>query len=269
RVRVHTKYVPDLAALGLLSAPDVDRAIARSRARIGVDALDLVQFHWWDTSVQRYTGTALRLRELRAAGWIADLGLTNFGTSALQRLVDAGVTPATHQLQYSLLDRRAAGDMTRLCEELGIGLLCYGVLAGGFLSERWIGASEPGVPLENRSLTKYKLIIDEFGGWALFQRLLSLLSRIARGHQVGIGTVAIRWALDQRQVRAVIVGARSSEHLQTIARASTLRLDESDHAAIAEVLADARGPSGDVYELERDRDGPHGRIMRYDLGGSD
>ncbi|MGQ0766144.1 MAG: aldo/keto reductase, partial [Gemmatimonadota bacterium] len=42
RVRVHTKYVPDLAALGLLSAPDVDRAIARSRARIGVDALDLV-----------------------------------------------------------------------------------------------------------------------------------------------------------------------------------------------------------------------------------
>ena len=48
-------------------------------------------------------------------------------------------------------------------------LLCYGTVAGGFLSDRWLGVPEPAEPLENRSLTKYKLIIDDIGGWDFFQ----------------------------------------------------------------------------------------------------
>jgi aryl-alcohol dehydrogenase-like predicted oxidoreductase len=42
-----------------------------------------------------------------------------------------------------------------------INLLCYGVLAGGFLSEHYLNVSEPKKPFVNRSLAKYKLIIDE------------------------------------------------------------------------------------------------------------
>jgi hypothetical protein len=33
------------------------------------------------------------------------------------------------------------------------------------------GAPEPTQPFENRSIVKYKLIVDEFGGWELFQEL--------------------------------------------------------------------------------------------------
>lgn len=74
---------------------------------------------------------------------------------------------------------------------------CYGSVAGGFLSERWLGASEPAQPLEIRSLVKYELIIDDFDGWDLLQHLLAQLQRIARRHGVSIPTVAMHrgtWA---------------------------------------------------------------------------
>ena len=44
-----------------------------------------------------------------------------------------------------------------------------------------------------------------------------------------------------------------------------LELDAADREAIQAVLRERRGPHGDVYSLERDRSGRHGRIMKYDL----
>ncbi len=143
-------------------------------------------------------------------------------------------------------------------------LLCYGSVAGGFLSERWLGASEPALELENRSLVKYKLIIDDFGGWAAFQRLLETVGRIAAKHGVDIATVATRAILDRPQVAAAIVGATNTAHLASHARIASLSLDDADRAAIA-ACQPGPGPLGDVYALERDRNGPHGRIMKYEL----
>jgi hypothetical protein len=51
-------------------------------------------------------------------------------------------------------------------------LLCYGSVGGGLFSERMLGAPEPRSPSRTGRLIKYKLIVDEFGGWALFQELL-------------------------------------------------------------------------------------------------
>jgi aryl-alcohol dehydrogenase-like predicted oxidoreductase len=120
-------------------------------------------------------------------------------------------------------------------------------------------------PLENRSLVKYRLIIDEFGGWERFQDMLSTLDAVARRHHVGIGAVAIRWMLDQPGVAGVIVGARHARHLDETIQACALALDAEDHAAIARVQAASAGPSGEVYGLERVKGGPHASIMRYTL----
>ena len=87
----------------------------------------------------------------------------------------------SHQVQYSVLDQRPAGGDGALCARAhGVPLLCYGALAGGFLSERYLRRAAAGRPLENRSLVKYRLIIDEFGGWARFQRLLARRAEVAR-----------------------------------------------------------------------------------------
>jgi diketogulonate reductase-like aldo/keto reductase len=133
------------------------------------------------------------------------------------------------------------------------------------LSERWLGRPQPTEPLTNRSLVKYQLIIDDFGGWALFQELLGVLARIASRHGTDIASIATRLVLDRPGVAAAIVGATNTAHLRAHLRIGALRLDGSDLAAIAAVTDRRRGPAGDVYELERDRNSPHGRIMKYEL----
>ncbi|HUU34403.1 MAG TPA: aldo/keto reductase [Vicinamibacterales bacterium] len=263
-LQIHTKYVPDLAALGALTAAEVARAIERSLTRLNVEALDLVQLHWWDYDRPGLVDTAGWLDDLRAAGKIRHLGVTNFSTPALQALLDAGLPIVSHQVQYSLLDTRPAGAMSELCAARGGQLLCYGALAGGFLSERYLGAADPA-ELSNRSLVKYRLIVDEYGGWAHFQRLLHAAAAVARRHATTIGAVAIAWVLEQRHVAGVIVGARDTRHLSHIAAAAGLVLDDADRRTLQAVLAEAPGVTGDIYDLERVKGGRHAAIMKYDL----
>lgn len=265
RVQVHTKYVPDRAALATLTAQDVARAIDRSLRRLGVERLDLVQFHWWDYAVPGDVEAALQLDALRRAGKLRAIGVTNFDAPHLQALLDAGVPVVSHQLQYSVVDRRPEHGMAELCVRRGIGLLCYGALLGGFLSERWLGVPAPAEPLENRSLVKYRLIVEEAGGWPALQRLLAVLATLARRHGVGIGAIALRFVLDRPGVAAVIVGARHAGHLEATLAALRVRLEPDDQRAIDAALAGAPGPAGDVYSLEREPGGRHAAIMKYDL----
>jgi hypothetical protein len=68
-----------------------------------------------------------------------------------------------------------------------ISLLAYGSLCGGLVSERYLGRiEEPSsiAELNTLSLQKYKKMIDAWGGWNLFQELLSSLNRIAQKYNV-------------------------------------------------------------------------------------
>jgi aryl-alcohol dehydrogenase-like predicted oxidoreductase len=199
------------------------------------------------------------LAELTTAGKIALIGTTNFDTVRLAEIVASGVPVATNQLQYSVLDHRPEHGMVAFCASRGISLLCYGTLAGGFIGERWLGVPEPRPPFANRSLVKYRLIVDDFGGWDRFQEVLAVLDRIALRHRVGLASVAIRYVLDKPGVAAVIIGARDAAHLHGLTRAVTL--DDADRAAIAAIVSRAPGPCGDCYDLERIEGGPHSTIM--------
>jgi len=264
-VQIHTKYVPDRSALASLTRADVAAAIEGSLARLDVDRLDLVQLHWWDYDQSHFVEVAGWLSELRSEGKIRCLGTTNFDSLHLENLVTAGIPIVTNQSQYSLLDRRVERNMTALCQKNGIGLLCYGALAGGFLTDSYLGVPEPHPPLANRSLTKYRLIIDEFGGWNLFQELLEVLHDLAARHTTSIAAVAMRWVLDRDPVSAVMIGVSSDAHIDDNLRVFDLSLEDEDRDRIAGVLARAEGPTGDPFEIERRRDSPHATIMWTDL----
>jgi aryl-alcohol dehydrogenase-like predicted oxidoreductase len=264
-LQVHTKYVPDRAALPRLTRGDVETAIDRSRARLGMEALDLVQFHWWDYDVPGYVDAAGYLADLLPAGKVRHLGVTNFDVPRLRELLVAGIPLVSHQLQYSVVDHRPERGMAELCRQHGIGLLCYGTLLGGFLSRRWLGAAAPAAPLENRSLVKYALIVEEFGGWARFQDVFGVLARIAERQRVEASTVAVRFILDKPQVSAAIVGARHADHLPATLATAAFRLDEEDRLRIEAAIGQGQGPGGDVYDLERFKGGSHAAIMKYGL----
>ncbi|MYK32461.1 MAG: aldo/keto reductase, partial [Boseongicola sp. SB0670_bin_30] len=161
RIKVHTKYVPDRDSLARLTLRDVEAGIDRSLMRLGMDRLDLVQFHWWDYAVPGHVDAARHLGTLRDKGKIDLIGVTNFDTEHLAELCDT-TDVASAQVQYSLLDRRASQDFAALARDRGVSLFAYGVLAGGFLTDAWLGRPDPGLDFENRSLVKYRLIIEEF-----------------------------------------------------------------------------------------------------------
>lgn len=264
-LKVHTKCVPDLQKLSTLTRAELQETIDRSLTRLGLDKLNLVQFHWWDNAVPRYVEVANWLAEFQREGKIDLLGTTNFNTACMQEMTDAGVNFASMQVQYSLLDNRPEKSLLPFCKKNDVKILCYGTVAGGFLSDRWLGVPEPEHPLENRSLTKYKLIIEDMGGWDLFQELLKTLRRIADRHGVQVADVAMRAVLDWPQVSGIIVGVRHGGHLAAHARLFGLKLTDQDRAEIKAILDQKTALEGDVYDLERDQKGRHGRIMHYNL----
>jgi aryl-alcohol dehydrogenase-like predicted oxidoreductase len=227
-----TKWVPQP---GNMSRTIVEERINLSLRRMGTPCLDLLQFHWWDYSDDRYLDALKHLMDLQTAGKIKHLGLTNFNTEYLQRVLDAGITIVTNQVQFSLVDQRPLVQMTEFCQAHDIQLLTYGTLCGSLISAKYLGQPNPTrYQLNTASLRKYKNMIEAWGGWERFQILLKALQKIADKHQVSLSAVAVRYILDQPTVAGAIVGARLSvsEHLEDNATIFDLVLDKKDKAAL-------------------------------------
>ena len=249
-VQLHTKYVPNEKSLSTYDPRDVSAIVNRSLGRLGVDQVDLVQFHWWNYEANHYLHAMRELFALKDEGKIRHIGITNFDTAKTKEFTDAGFKPASTQVQYSLLDRRVELSLGKYCIDNGIGIIAFGTVAGGFISERFLGASEPN-EFATRSNVKYKLIIEDFGGWELFQELLRVLDQIAKNHQSDIASISSAWTLQQPGVKAVIVGARNQDHLNRNLAIPNIVFTESELSAVNNVLAQSKVIEGDVYYLER------------------
>ena len=248
RPTVLTKWCPEP---GPMTRETVRAGIGRSLERLGMGRIDLLQLHWWTYQHPGYLDALRELAVLREAGRIGQLGLTNFDTDHLRLLAGHGLPVATNQVCFSLLDRRAGEAMSAFCLERGTRLLAYGTLAGGFLSDRWVGRPEPE-RIGDWSKMKYRRFIEAIGGWDALQAVLAALAAVARRHGVSVANVATRWVLEQPAVAAVIVGARlgEREHRSDNLRLFGFALDEEDRARIDAALARIRripGDCGDEY----------------------
>jgi aryl-alcohol dehydrogenase-like predicted oxidoreductase len=241
----------------------VSDAIDRSLSRMRTDSLDLLQFHWWDYDNKYYYDAMAYLMDLRdPRGKIQNLGLTNFDTEHMMDLIDQDAPIVSNQVSFSVLDTRPLQFMIPACKEKGVKLLCYGALLGGFLSSSWKGKPEPSLnSLTNVSLRKYLPWIYYWGGWSLFQELLSTLEVIGNKHGVSISTVALRWVLNQSAVGGAIVGARLGlkEHIKDNEKVFALKLDDEDNDMIKQVqnksqnLMSVFGDCGGEYRSRKSR----------------
>lgn len=239
-----------------MSRKIVDSAVDVSRHRMGVECIDMLQFHWWDYYNNQYLVAMENLAELCDAGKIRYLGLTNFNTRHIKSIVREGIRIVSNQVQYSVIDRRPEVKMIDYCRENNIWLLTYGTLGGGLISEQYLNQPEPQAnELDTASKRKYKQMIDVWGGWELFQEMLQTLQSIADKHNVSLANVATRFILDRPQVAGVIVGVRlgRSEHRDDNVRVFSFSLDDEDIAQIESVSEKSRnlfswiGDCGDEY----------------------
>jgi len=258
-VQLHTKYVPNEKSLDNFDRSDVRTIVNRSLSRLGVEQVDLVQLHWWRYEANSYMVAMEELFTLKSEGKIRHVGITNFDLPHVKEIVAAGFKPASIQIQYSILDRRPEEGLSQYCLENDIGILCYGTVAGGLLSEKYLGVPEP-TSVETRSAVKYQLIIEEFGGWELFQELLRALKIVADNHGTDIASIASAYMLGRPGVKGVIVGARNISHLESNLRVPEIVLSAGDLELLGAVLTKSTGPTGEVYYLERYTD-KHRNIM--------
>ncbi len=252
-VKALTKFVPNP---GIMTRPIVEQSINLSLSRMDLKTLDLIQFHWWDYNDTNYLSALDHLSDLRDEGKIKHVGLTNFDTERMQIMLDHSLKLVSNQVQYSLIDLRPQVKMEKFCKQHDIGLVTYGTLCGGLLSEKYLGKPEPlRGELNTASLQKYKNMIDEWGGWSLFQELLKALDEIAQKHDVGIANVATRYILDKPRVAGVIIGVRLgiSEHIAENSRVFEMKLDNDDNDKIKAIISKSRdlfasiGDCGDEY----------------------
>jgi aryl-alcohol dehydrogenase-like predicted oxidoreductase/enamine deaminase RidA (YjgF/YER057c/UK114 family) len=249
-VELLTKWVPKP---GPVTRVDVRAAVERSLRRLAVERIDLLQFHAWNYADPRWLDCLFWLQELKQEGLMHHVGLTNFDTAHLRVPLASGIDVVSNQVCFSLLDRRPEQRMLAFCQERGVKLLCYGTLAGGFLTERWLGKPEPDWErLETWSQMKYGRFIQAAGGWRAFQGMVEAAATVAKRHGVSIANVATRYVVEQPGVAAIIIGARlgEREHIADTLRVFTFALDGRDRADLGAACAGLLpipGDCGDEY----------------------
>jgi aryl-alcohol dehydrogenase-like predicted oxidoreductase len=248
-----TKFVPNP---GPMTRGIVEHYIEKSLKRMNLKSLDVLQFHWWDYNDTRYIDALHHLSKIHDEGKIKHVGLTNFNTDTTEIILEQGFKVVSNQVQYSIIDQRPQIQMTPMCSRNKMHLFTYGTLCGGFLSKKYLGKPAPTrSQLDIYSLQKYKNMIDSWGGWELFQELLSVLDDIAIKHHSSIANVSTRYILDKPSVAGVIIGTRLglSEHISDNLNVFSLQLDEDDHEKINTVtsqsndLVEVIGDCGDEY----------------------
>ena len=250
RVQLLTKWVPKP---GRVSQAEVRTAVERALRRLGVEAIDLLQYHAWNYADESWLETLFDLQDLKTRGLIRHLGLTNVDTAHLRVVVASGIDVLSNQVSFSLLDQRAAGGLASYCAQYRVHLLAYGTLAGGFLTERFVGAPEPDWErLSTWCLMKYGRFLRMAGGWSALQRVLRATAAVAARHGVSLANVASRFILDQPGVAGVIIGARLGErdHIDDTLRLFSLVLTDDDRSEILAALRTLRpihGDCGDEY----------------------
>lgn len=262
-IQIHTKFVPDINLLESVDYQYTEKIIDRSLTRLNKEALDLVQFHWWDYEAKGMVEVAGYLTRLQEKGKIRQLGVTNFDTVHLAELVDAGIPVVSVQTQYSPFDRRPEKALLPYCQKHNIALLCYGTLSGGFLSDRWLGkgVEEP----QTRSQVKYLQVIEDTLGWEGYQKLLELLNKIAQNHQATIAQVAVQYILSRPGVGAAIVGVRNSRHVASTTGMFSFQLAERELAEIEGLLENYPILEGEPFQLERTVGSKYRNIMKMNL----
>lgn len=204
----------------------------QSLRRLGVDVIDLYQFHWPDetgTAVEDSWGEMGRLVEEGKVRWA---GVSNFSVDLLERCERVRHVDSL-QPPFSLIRRGAAERELGWCAEHGTGVIVYSPMQSGLLTEKWTLERARALPADD-----WRRGGAEFNSPKI-ERNLALrdaLKPIAERHGTSVATVAVAWTLAWPQVTGAIVGARTPAQVDGWVPAASLSLGAADLAEISDAV---------------------------------
>ena len=246
-----TKWVPKP---GPISRNMVKEAVHLALKRLKRPHIDLLQYHAWHYPDPSWIDALCYLKELKDEGLIKHIGVTNFDAAHLRIALTSGIPIVSNQISHSILDDRARSkEMEEVCKKFNVKLIAYGVVMGGFLTQKWLGKSEPTQEsLKTWSEMKYKRFIDASGGWEGYQNILGVVDSIAKDHNASIANICSKFVLDNPTVSSIIIGARlgESDHIQENTKILSIDLSDAQRKSIEEAQKSLKaipGNCGDEY----------------------
>lgn len=211
-----------------------------SLRRLGVDCIDLYQFHWPDETGVPVEESWGELAALIDEGKVRWGGVSNYGVDLLERC-EAVRHVDSAQPHLSLIERDAAADVLPWAREHGSGVICYSPMESGQLTDTFSRERRDALHEQD-----WRRRVPPFSDAAL-QKNLALrdaLRPIAERHGATTAAVAVAWVLAWDGVSGAIVGARRPEQIDGWIAGATLRLTDTDLDEIAAAVAATGAGSG-------------------------
>jgi aryl-alcohol dehydrogenase-like predicted oxidoreductase len=189
----------------------VEEAVEQSRARLGVEAIDLFYFHKWDDGAADPAVLATLDRLVRE-GRVRALGASNFSAEQLERVLriqrEAGYAPIRAlQNNNNFAIRHIDGPLRQLCAREAVDIFTFSPLGAGFLTGKHRKGVEPGSRFDLVKNNPKIYFNDE--AWHRLDRL----EAVAAAAGVSPVVLAMAWALHQPGITSVLVGGRTPAQL--------------------------------------------------------
>ncbi|NPA12874.1 MAG: aldo/keto reductase [Aquificae bacterium] len=197
-----------------LSRYHIFKSVDASLKRLNRDYIDLYQLHWWDnyTPIEE---TLQALEDLVRQGKVRYVGISDFAgwqiakSVMIQRCKDYSPFISA-QMYYSLLGRDIEFEVVPACKDLGLGVLAWSPLAGGFLSGKY--TKDNPFPEDSRYSRMERPFLRFDFEKAYF--LLDELRKIAEKYNTSVAQVSLNWVKSKGFISSIIIGVRSLEQLK-------------------------------------------------------
>ncbi len=224
----------------ILKPETIRRECEDSLRRLGVERIDLYQFHWPDemgTPVEDSWGEMVKLME---AGKVRAAGVSNFNVELLGRCEALRHVDSLQPL-FSMVSRGAAADVLPWCKDHSTGVICYSPMQSGILTDAFSSDRVAKMAADD-----WRRRAPEFQEPKLSRNLAlrDALKPIAARHGVSVSAVAIAWTLSWPGLSGAIVGARTPAQVDGWIQAATLQLTQEDLAEIAAAINKTQAGSG-------------------------
>ncbi|MCX6444443.1 MAG: aldo/keto reductase [Actinobacteria bacterium] len=210
----------------------------KSLSRLETDYVDIWQVHMWDSATP-LEDTLSALDYAYSSGKARYVGLSNFSgwqsarAITIQESNSAKAPIATHQVEYSLLNRNAEHEVIDCARETNIGLLAWAPLGRGILT----GKYRNGIPSDSRAAAPHFVKHVEPYLREDAARITEAVCVAAEGLGYAPLEVALAWVRDTPGITSAIVGARTGAQLRGILKSEEIVLPEIVRNVLNEISA--------------------------------
>jgi aryl-alcohol dehydrogenase-like predicted oxidoreductase len=204
-ITISTKLLPPFESITIAAA------VEQSLMRLHRDRIDILFLHSWHPSVED-NHVLIELNKLLTSGKIGALGASNFNTgqlkALLQQQINNDLTPVAFiQNNQNFAVSDVDDELRELCRDFNVHIITYSPLGAGFLTGKYRHAVSPDARFE--IIPGHKDIYFNDHAWKRLDKLLKVAEETGKP----VASLALSWAFRQPQVSSVLIGCRSTRHI--------------------------------------------------------